>query len=126
MIMAKSSLFGWSAALLLVLACSKNAEVAEFVKENDALVGELGRATSADQARQLFDAKKSALLAKLSPIQDARGFQVNQASQEALGKSLMDGATAVCGLQLKAIGNQADSEKYKALCDDYGKLLKME
>ncbi len=124
--MSKTRLFGWSLSFVFLLGCSKNTEVAEFVKENDALVKELGEAASADQAKQVFDNKKAALAAKLEPIKDARGFQINQASQEALGKSLMDGATTVCGLQLKAIGNQADGEKYKALCDDYGKVLKME
>lgn len=121
--MKKSTAIGLSILTLLLAACSKNGEVAEFVKENDALVTEIGKATSADAAKQVFESKKEALKTKLAPIKEARGFQLSKESQESLTRTLTDGAGAICGLQLKAIGNDTDSAKYKSICDDYSALM---
>jgi len=104
---------------LLLAACSKNAEVQDFVKEQDALVAEVTAATNADAAQKAFDGKKADLKAKLAPLKTARGFQVSKESMAALTTSLTSGVTSVCGLQLKAITDAAQSAKYKALCDDY-------
>jgi hypothetical protein len=100
-------------------ACSKNAEVQDFVKEQDALVAEITAASNADAAQKAFDAKKADLKAKLAPLKTARGFQVSKESMTALTTSLTSGVTSVCGLQLKAITDVAEGAKYKALCDDY-------
>ena len=112
----KSTLLG---LCLVFAACSKNAEVQDFVKEQDALVAEIAATNDPDSARKAFDAKKDDLKAKLAPLKTARGFQVSKESMTALTTSLTNGVTSVCGLQLKAITDADKSAKYKALCDDY-------
>jgi hypothetical protein len=104
-------------------ACSKNGDIKAFVQENDALVKEITAASSADQARKVFDAKKADLKTKLEPLKNARGFQVNQESMTALTKSLSDGTVAVCGLQLKAVSDPQSAPAYKALCDEYTNMM---
>ena len=105
--------------------CSKDGAVQEFVKENDSLVSEIKKSTDPDAARKAFDAKKDALKSKLEPLKNARGFQVKQESVAALTKSLQDGVTAVCSLQISAVGDEAKSAKYKSLCDDYTSVMSM-
>jgi hypothetical protein len=112
----KSTLLGLG---LVLAACSKNAEVQDFVKEQDSLVAEITATNDPDSARKAFDAKKDDLKAKLAPLKTARGFQVSKESMTALTTSLTNGVTSVCGLQLKAITDADKSAKYKALCDDY-------
>ena len=105
--------------------CSKDGEVLDFVKENDSLVAEIKKSTDPDGARRVFDAKKEALKAKLEPLKNARGFQIKQESMTALTKSLQDGVTTVCSLQISAMGDEAKSTKYKSLCDDYTSVMSM-
>ncbi|MGC4065008.1 MAG: hypothetical protein QM784_10275 [Polyangiaceae bacterium] len=83
--------------------CSKNEEVKEFVKENDALVAEINKSATAEAAQKAFDSHREALKSKLDSIKEARGFQVSQESQDALAKSVVAGATAICSLR-----NQSD------------------
>jgi len=104
---------------LALAACSKNGEVQDFVKEQDALVAQITAASDADAAQKVFDGKKEDLKAKLAPLKTARGFQVSKESMTALTTSLTNGVTSVCGMQLKALTDEAQSAKYKALCDDY-------
>ena len=101
------------------LGCSKDGEIKEFIQENDSLVAEIKKAGDPDAARKAFDGKKEALKSKLEPLKTARGFQVKEESMTALTKSLQDGVTSVCMLQVSAIGDEAKSTKYKSLCDDY-------
>ena len=118
----------WTAAALLAAAamgCSKDGEVKEFVAENDSLVAEIKKTGDPDAARKVFDAKKDGLKAKLEPLKNARGFQVKEESMTALTKSLQDGVTTVCSLQISAIGDEAKSTKYKSLCDDYTSVMSM-
>jgi len=107
------------------LGCSRDGEVLEFVKENDSLVAEIKKSTDPDSARKAFDSKKDALKAKLEPLKNARGFQVKEESMTALTKSLQDGVTTVCSLQISAMGDEAKSSKYKRLCDDYTAVMSM-
>jgi hypothetical protein len=104
---------------LVLAACSKNAEIQDFIKEQDALSQEIAATNDPDSARKAFEAKKDDLKAKLEPIKTARGFQVSKESMAALTTSLTSGITSVCGLQLKALTDADKSAKYKALCDDY-------
>jgi hypothetical protein len=104
---------------LVLAACSKNGEIQDFVKDQDALVAQIVAASDADGAQKAFDAKKEDLKAKLAPLKTARGFQVSKESMAALTTSVTNGVTSVCGLQLKALTDAAQSAKYKALCDDY-------
>jgi PBP1b-binding outer membrane lipoprotein LpoB len=122
--MKRAILLSLSIAMFAV-GCSKNGDVKEFVKENDALVSEINKSTTADAAQKVFESHREALKTKLDSIKDARGFQVSQESQDALAKSLVAGATAICSLQIKAIGNPADEPKYKSLCDSYSNLMKL-
>ncbi|HEY4104927.1 MAG TPA: hypothetical protein VGM44_13610 [Polyangiaceae bacterium] len=105
--------------LPLLSACSKNADVEQFVKEQDGLVTEIIATKDADSAQKAFDAKKDDLKSKLAPIKTARGFQVSKENMTALTTSLTNGVTSVCGLQLKALSNPTQSAKYKSLCDEY-------
>jgi hypothetical protein len=107
------------------LGCSKDGEVMDFVKENDSLVSEIKKSSDPDAARKAFDAKKDALKSKLEPLKNARGFQVKEESMTALTKSLQDGVTTVCSLQISAMGDEAKSTKYKSLCDDYTSVMSM-
>jgi hypothetical protein len=110
---------------LAAIACSKDGEVQDFIKNNDALVSELKSAADPDAARKAFDSKKEALAAKLEPLKTARGFQVKEESMAALTKSLTDGVTTVCTLQISAMGDNEKSEKYKTLCTDYTNVMSM-
>jgi hypothetical protein len=108
-----------------VVGCSKDGEVLDFVKENDALVAEIKKSTDPDSARKAFDGKKDALKSKLEPLKTARGFQVKEESMTALTKSLQEGVTTVCSLQITAMGDEGKSTKYKSLCDDYTAVMSM-
>lgn len=119
----------WLLVVFLVMAvsgCSKDAEVADFIKENESLVAEIKSTRDPDAARAAFDGKKDALRAKLEPLRTARGFQVKQESMTALTKNLASSVTSVCGLQISALGDAAKSAKYKALCDDYTQTMRLQ
>lgn len=118
-------------ALALPLAltgCSKNAEVEAFVKENDAFAKDIkAQADKAgpDAAKKAFDAKKDEMKKKFDAIKDARGFQVSEENMKKLTESITTSTTDICGLQIKALMDEQKSNAYKALCDDYTKLLSM-
>ncbi|HVJ20807.1 MAG TPA: hypothetical protein VM686_35600 [Polyangiaceae bacterium] len=105
--------------------CSKDGEVLDFVKENDSLVAEIKKSSDPDAARKAFDSKKDTLKSKLEPLKNARGFQVKEESMTALTKSLQDGVTTVCSLQISVMGDETKSTKYKTLCDDYTSVMSM-
>jgi hypothetical protein len=118
---AKMRIVNWMFAALLATASlgCKDGAVREFIKENDSLVAAIKKAGDPDAARRVFDSKKEALRTKLEPLKTARSFQVKEESMTALTKSLQDGVTTVCSLPISAMGDEAKSNKYKSLCDDY-------
>ncbi len=105
---------------LSLVGCSKNAEVEEFIKFNDELAAEVskkGEKDGPDAAQKAFDEKKGDLKVKYDAIKDAAGFQVSEDNIKKLGDSVTSSTMKVCGGQITL--DQAMSDKFKKLCDDY-------
>jgi hypothetical protein len=119
------SMLCFTTLTLLAAGCSKDSQVLDFVKENDALVASITAATTPEAAQKAFDAKKDDLKSKLEPLKTARGFQVKQENMLKLTESVTKGTTSVCMLEINAMSDSAKSAKYKKLCDDYTDTMKM-
>ena len=105
---------------LSLVGCSKNAEVEEFIKFNDALAAELskkGEKEGPEAAQKAFDERKGDLKTKYDAIKDAAGFQVSEDNIKKLGESVTSSTMKVCGGQITLDGGK--SAKFKKLCDDY-------
>ena len=114
-----------AAGALLVTACSKDAEVEEFMKENEALAKEVkskGEKDGPEAAKKAFDAKKDDLKKKYDAIKDARGFQVKEETMTKLSENLVTAAADVCTLQITT--DEDKSKAFRKICDDYGDLFK--
>jgi hypothetical protein len=119
-------LFALPLAVATVGGCSKNAEVEDFVKENDSFAKEIEEKADKDGpagAKKAFEARKDTIKKKFDAIKDARGFQVSEENMKKLTESVTKSTTSICGLQLKAIMDEEKSKGYKELCDEYAKLL---
>jgi len=117
-----------SALVLLTVtlfACSKDDAVLSFVTENDQFAASVSQASSPEEARRTFDAKKDELKTKFDAVKGVRGFQVKKETMDKLASSVMASTTKVCSLEIKAILDNGKRTKYRALCEDYSNMLKM-
>jgi hypothetical protein len=111
--------------LLSLAACSRDGEVTDFTRENDEAVKAVTGAPDATAARKAWDAHKDSLKAKATKLADIRGFQVQKETMAAMSRSVMDGGMAICGLQLKHIGDADGGAAFKGICDEYTASLQM-
>jgi hypothetical protein len=84
-----------SSALMLG-GCGKDAEVEEFIKENDALAKEIKDSKSAEDSKKVWDGKKDGFKKKYDGIKEARGFQVKEETTKKLTDSMTASTIAVC------------------------------
>jgi hypothetical protein len=113
-------------AALWIAGCSKDAEVEDFIKENDSFAKEIEEKADKEgpeAAKKAFDGRKDTIKTKFDAIKEARGFQVSEETMKKLTESVTKSTTSICGLQLKAIMDEGKSKAYKELCDEYAKLL---
>src|SRR5262245_43267676 len=102
-------------ALPLLAACSKDAEFDEFTTFNDNLVkegSEKADKEGTDAAEKAFNDKKDELKKKYDSFKNARGAQVKPETKTKFEKSLKDGMTGMCTLQLKDMFDKEKSAKY--------------
>jgi hypothetical protein len=104
-----------------VCGCSKDEQVLEFIKENDALVAAIKKTSDPEAARKAFETRKGTLKSKFEALQDAYGFQIERENIRALQKSAQQGVDTICMLAVP--GDDAANEKYRILCEDYASVV---
>lgn len=124
------------ACLVVVMGCSKDAEIDAFVTEFDAATQEIVTKIDANpsaagvaDAQKAFDARKPALKAKWDGIKDAVGAQVSADSKKKLEESLARNMKSLMDVSMKnamklAMDKDA-SAKFKALLSDYQSTFSM-
>lgn len=118
------------AILLLVMGCSKDAEINAFITEFDVVTQEIvskidanPSAAGVDDAQKAFDAKKASLKTKWDGIKDAVGFQVSEDTKKKLEESVSRNMKALVDVSMRngvkmALDKNA-SAKFQALLKDY-------
>jgi hypothetical protein len=118
------------AILLLVMGCSKDAEINAFITEFDATTQEIvskidanPTAAGIDDAQRAFDAKKASLKTKWDGIKDAVGFQVSADTKKKLEESVGRNMKSLMDVSMKnamklAMDKNA-SAKFQALLKEY-------
>jgi len=133
--MKKVSIFLLVMFCLVLIGCSKDAEVNEFISEKDAVIKDISQKIEAnptgagiDEAQKSFDAKKAALKSKWDAIKEARGAQVSADTQKKLNdsmannmKMLTDAATKNA---MKMTMDKNAMPKFQKLMTDYGETFK--
>ena len=116
--------------LILVMGCSKDAEINAFITEFDAATNEMIAKIDADpssagitEAQKAFDGKKASLKSKWDGIKDAVGFQVSADTKKKLEESVANNMKALMAVSTKnmmklAVDKDA-SAKFQALRKDY-------
>lgn len=133
--MKKVGLLLTLAFCLVAFGCSKDAEIDEFIAENDAVMKDMTAkieadpsAAGIDDAQKSFDAKKDSLKQKWDAIKDARGMQVSEEKQKKLSDSMNNNAKALTDASMKNVGKWAmDKEampKFQKLMSDYSNTFK--
>lgn len=110
---------------LSLAACSRDAEVMEFVKENDETVKAVAAAADVPTARTAWDEHKESLKTKAKGMADIRGFQVKEETMSAMAESVTDGGMKICSIQIKHMSDADGGAGFKASCDEYTDGLKM-
>ena len=116
--------------LVLVTACSKDAEINAFITEFDTVTQEIvskidsnPTAAGIDDAQKAFDGKKASLKAKWDGIKDAVGFQVSTDTKKKLEDSVTKNMKALMDVSMKNAMKMAmdkdASAKFKTLLTDY-------
>lgn len=106
--------YGLAAASAVLLAgCGKDADFDAFIKDNVAFVAALkeAAAVSPEKAREVFDAQKGDLSAKLKKLRGVRGFQVKDKVAKEFESNVTGSLDEVCHLDIDTI------------CTDYKTLL---
>ncbi|MFO0612941.1 MAG: hypothetical protein U0414_10155 [Polyangiaceae bacterium] len=101
------------AAPLLLSGCSKESDYDAFVAANKEFVGSLQAAASSspEKVREVFDAQKGALRAKLEKLKGTRSFQARDKTLKEFETNVTSSLDEVCHLDIDAI------------CGDYKSLL---
>lgn len=121
---------------LLLVGCSKDAEINSFLTEWDAVTNEIVQKIDADpssagvnDAQKTWDGKKADLKAKWDKIKDARNFQVSKNAQQKIEESARKNVSALTAVMSKNIVKMARdkdaADKFKDLMEDYGNTFKM-
>jgi hypothetical protein len=116
--------------ILLVAACSKDAEINAFITEFDTATQEIvakidanPSAAGVDDAQKAFDGKKASLKAKWDGIKGAVGFQVSADTKKKLEESVSKNMKALTDVAIKNAMKMAmdrdASVKFKTLLTDY-------
>ncbi len=118
------------AILLLVTACSKDAEINAFITEFNDVTQEIVSKIDANpsaagvaDAQKAFDGKKASLKGKWDGIKDAVGFQVSADTKKKLEDSVANNMKAIMGVStkhmMKLAADKDASAKFQALLKDY-------
>lgn len=112
--------------------CSKDAEVASFISEFDAVTKEMTTKLEAGDvagAKKAFADKKASLQKGFDSFKSAREVQVSKETKANLEKSVMDNAKALSSAAMKAAmksgGDKAKAEEIQALLKEFQGLFKM-
>lgn len=106
--------YGFAALSAVLLAgCGKDADFEAFIKDNTSFVAALkeAAAVSPEKAREVFDAQKADLSAKLKKLRGVRGFQVKDKVAKEFENNVAGSLDEVCHLDIDTI------------CSDYKTLL---
>lgn len=103
-------------ATLALSACNKDADFESFVAANKEFVVAVKDAASAspEKAREVFDAGKGPLRAKLDKLKGLRSFQVKEKAAKEFESNVTSSLDEVCHLDLDTI------------CSEYKSLLTAE
>jgi restriction endonuclease len=123
---ARSSLYGFLLALVLVIsACSKDEVAIKTMDELTTLTDDLVKTVNdaadkkagvADAQKQL-DAAKGELGAKMKDVMDLRGFQVSEETQTKLAGSLIDNTFKMSRLEIDLMMETMSDAELKAALD---------
>lgn len=128
--MKKTVLFLILAFSLMMVGCSKDAEINAFADELDAVTKEVAAkidanpsAAGVDEAQKAFDAKKASLKTKWEGIKDAVGFQVGADAKKKLETSITNNGKALTEVfsknMMKLATDKAAGEKFQTLLKEY-------
>lgn len=116
--------------ILLILGCSKDAEIDAFITEFDAATKDIVAKIDANptaagvaEAQKSFDGKKASLKAKWDGIKDAVGMQVSADTKKKLEDSVSNNMKSLMDVSMKHAMKMAmdkdASAKFQALMKDY-------
>ncbi len=117
------------------IGCSRDAEVLAFAKDFEDFSNEIVKkvktapnpTAGVDAAQAYLDQNRDRLRQKLQSVKTVRGFQLSEESKKKMEASMMNGASAVAGLQMEYVGRMAVDPTFRAkierLVGDYRNLV---
>ena len=125
-----------TAALAVSAAgCSRDAEVLAFAKDFEDFSGQIVKkvktapnpAAGVEAAQAYLDQNRDRLRRQLQSVKTVRGFQVSEENRKKMEASMMNGASAVAGLEMEYVARMAADEAFRArlekLVGDYRNLV---
>jgi len=127
--MKKITLFLLVVFCLGLTACSKEAEVNDFISENHSVIEEIVKKIDADptekgvdEAQKSFDAKKVGLKAKWDAIKDASKAQVSADVAKKLNDSMLADVKVLSDAGQK-LSDMPAVQKYSKLMQEYTAII---
>jgi hypothetical protein len=133
--MTKITIILLAAFCLMMVGCSKDAEINAFIAENHTVIEDIVKKIDAnpseagvDEAQKSFDGKKAGLKTKWDAVKDARGVQVSEATTKKLTESMTSDMKMLTDVQQKQGTKLAqDGEamnKFVKLVQEYAGMFK--
>jgi hypothetical protein len=133
--MKKITIILLAAFCLMMVGCSKDAEINAFIAENHTVIEDIVKKIDAnpseagvDEAQKSFDGKKAGLKTKWDAVKDARGVQVSSETTKKLTESMTSDMKMLTDVQQKQGTKLAqDGEamnKFVKLVQEYAGMFK--